>query len=128
MGGDDDPIGNLMRSGINSASASASASVSTRGGFGAGAGAAGPSAPTRMNFSESSNNRPIVNNEAVNFPARPPAYQQIPITKMQSPSPINKNSNDSELDNLLNELNGINSSSKGIKKTKKGGGGIELSI
>jgi hypothetical protein len=47
---------------------------------------------------------------------------------MQGPSSINKNSNDSELDNLLNELNGINSSSKGIKKTKKGGGGIELSI
>lgn len=118
MGGSDDPIGNLMRTGINNASAG--------GGFGAGA--AGPSAPTRMNFSESYNNRPAVNSEPVNFPARPPAYQQIPITKMQSPSSINKNSNDSELDNLLNELNGINSSSKGIKKTKKGGGGIELSI
>ena len=115
MGGSDDPIGNLMMNGINNANSRFNPAQ------------AQPPMQTQSQSQSQVQNRPTMNSMPVNFPMRPPTFQQTPMTKIPTPSPISNNSNESELDNLLNELNGINSPNKGGKRAKKSGG-LELSI
>ena len=61
--------------------------------------------------------QPPVNRQPMNFPMRPSVSPLKSISKQDS------SNNESELDNLLNELNGMNSSNKKSKR-----GGIQLNI